>query len=704
MIATAKRRGKAEYDRKKQRSAQREATLSALGREIGEIPRVANARRKNACRRNFLKFCQTYGNFDPEPKFNLPFSPDHLKAIATLQKCVLEGGFFAFAMPRSFGKSTLCDWAVLWALLFGHKKFIVLVACSGPMAAARLESIKDSLMNNPLLYADFPEVVHAIRHLEGDNKRSNGQTFKGKRTFGNWSNDEIVFADIAKSPAARSIVMTAGLDSSRIRGLNRKGRRPDFVLLDDPQTDESAKSIPQTDDREERIEKAIIGTEGEGADLSLAMPCTVIEKGDLADRFLDRKLKPLFQGFRSKMLYKFPDRMELWDEYKVLSDASLLEHGDNRLGNAFYAERRAEMDAGAEVAWPERKRKRNLSGLQYAMDLFYADQHSFASERQNEPLTDEADDLPRLTGYEVEQRVDAFKRLTCDADAVELVSHIDVQQDLLYWSMMAVGGGFRCQVVDYGTWPKVNRRLFSYESIRKQISYQDPKLGPEASVLRALNGDPNDPEAHPGLLNVLAEKTVHRDGGVDLRLSRGLVDIGNWDTQILAAIRQSKYRNIWMGAKGHSGRATTGLPMTQWKRHPGERHGLYWIIGKAKEGRYDLQRVLFGTNFWKSQLVARVRAPIGSPTSLTLFAGGYHKLYGEHLAAEYPVREELKDGSSWIVWKEVDGTENHWLDTAVGCLVAASTLGITLKNVGQEDSFAPKKPTKRRGPRVYYPD
>lgn len=695
MIATAKQRGKAEYEAKKKRAGLREATVSALGRDIGEIPRVANPRRKNACRRNFLKFCQTYGNFDPKPKFTLPFSADHLKAIATLQKCVIDGGFFAFAMPRGFGKSTLCEWAAIWALLFGHKKFIVLIACSGPMAAARLESIKDSLLNNPLLAADFPETIHAIRHLEGDNRKSGGQLYRGKKTDSNWSTDEIVFADIPKSPAARSICMAVGIDSSRIRGLNRKGQRPDFVMPDDPQTNESAASESQTRDREEKIEGAVVGTEGEGADLSLAMPMTVIEKGDLADRFLDRKRKPLYQGFRSKMLYKFPDRMDLWDEYKVQHDASLLDYGDIRLANQFYAENREAMDAGAEVAWPERKRKRNLSGLQYAMDLFYANEHSFASERQNEPLGDDAEDLPRVTAYEVEKRADEYGRLRAEPDAEVVVAHIDVQQDLMYWSMMAVGAGFRCQVVEYGTWPKVNRRLFSYDSIRKQVSYQDPKIGPEASVMRALNGDPDDPERHPGLLNVIAEKTIAREGGVALGLARGLVDIGNWDTQILAAIRQSRHRNVWMGAKGHSGRSTTGLPMTQWKRHPGEKHGLYTVIGKAKEGRYDLQRVLFGTNFWKSQLVARIRAPLGSPTSLTLYKGGHHKLYAEHLAAEVPEKKDLPDGGNWIVWTEIEGADNHYLDTAVGCLVAASTLGITLRHVGQEGAYG-VKPKKER--------
>ena len=90
-----------DYEAMKEAARARNARLSAIGRDIGEIPEVQHPRRKRKAQHGFEYFCKTYF---PQV-FHLPWSPDHLKAIARIEDAVLRGGLFAFAMPRGSGKT-----------------------------------------------------------------------------------------------------------------------------------------------------------------------------------------------------------------------------------------------------------------------------------------------------------------------------------------------------------------------------------------------------------------------------------------------------------------------------------------------------------------------------------------------------------------------------------------------------------------------
>ena len=57
--------------------------------------------------------------------------------------------------------------------------------------------------------------------------------------------------------------------------------RPSLVVLDDPQTDESARSLSQCAARESILAGAVLGLAGPGTKISGIMPCTVIRPGDV---------------------------------------------------------------------------------------------------------------------------------------------------------------------------------------------------------------------------------------------------------------------------------------------------------------------------------------------------------------------------------------------------------------------------------------
>ena len=101
------------YEEKKNLVRNRNIALALAGRDIGELPPVANPERKVACERDFRLFCE---NYFPET-FSLEWSPDHLRVIAKIERAVLSGGLFALALPRGSGKTSICETACIWAML-----------------------------------------------------------------------------------------------------------------------------------------------------------------------------------------------------------------------------------------------------------------------------------------------------------------------------------------------------------------------------------------------------------------------------------------------------------------------------------------------------------------------------------------------------------------------------------------------------------
>ena len=264
------------YDEKKNAVRNRNIALALAGRDIGELPEVIDPELKEECKKDFKRFCEAYF---PD-SFSLAWSTDHLKVINRIETAVLEGGLFALAMPRGSGKSTLTECAALWAMLYGHREFVVLIGATEAAALEMLESIKTELEINEHLAVDFPEVCFPIAALGGIANRCGGQLYKGERTRITWTSNELVLPTIKESAASGIIMRVAGI-TGRVRGMKFKradGRsvRPSLVIIDDPQTSESAGSLEQTRKRVRVLAGDILGLAGPGQKISGIMPCTII--------------------------------------------------------------------------------------------------------------------------------------------------------------------------------------------------------------------------------------------------------------------------------------------------------------------------------------------------------------------------------------------------------------------------------------------
>jgi hypothetical protein len=350
----------------RERAAQRElmAERRAEGRLL-EIPAVRDPSRRERCRFNLELFCLTYFPF----LFYLALAPLHHQILAELEETILRGGKIALAAPRGFGKTTITLCAIIWAIVYGHSKYIVLVCAEGKMAMDRLEDLKGYFEDeDSLLAQDFPEACTPVIALEGSPQRATKQvvawpaadngTARERRTRIKWGVQEVRFARVpapdSSEPAACSgtLVVPKGLDQA-IRGLVRGPLRPDLVVPDDPQTDESARSELQTETRNQILRKGIEGLVGPGHALTVVSLWTVIQSGDLADRYTSDE-EPDYRSMRFRALPLEPSNRDLVEQYLArVRDAQRRGDLAARAAHAWYLLHQDEIEAGAAAAWPE---------------------------------------------------------------------------------------------------------------------------------------------------------------------------------------------------------------------------------------------------------------------------------------------------------------------------------------------------------------
>ena len=659
-----------DYEAMKEAARARNAELSAIGRDIGEIPEVIDPDRKAKAATDFRFFCEAYF---PET-FSLPWSDDHLKVIAKIETAVLRGGLFAMAMPRGSGKTTLAETACIWAMLTGAQEFVCLIGSDAGHARSMLESIKVEFETNERLLDDYPEAVFPIHALERIHNRAKGQLCGGKATRIVWTADEIVLPTIADSKASGAIIRVAGIES-RIRGMKFKradGRavRPSLVVLDDPQTDESARSDQQVRARLETLNGAILNLAGPGQKISGIMPCTVIRPGDMADQILDRDKHPAWQGERTRLVYVFPTNEKLWDKYAQIRADSFRNDGDGHEATEFYGKHRKEMDAGAVIAWPERHNEDELSAIQHAMNLRLQDERAFWAEYQNQPLPQEEGESDQLNADAIAAKTNGLPRGVVPIGASHLTMFIDVQGKLLFHAVVAWEDDFTGYVVDYGTYPDQQRPVFALREVQKTLARVAPGTGMEGSIYAGLEK----------LTDAYLAKRWRRDDGAEMGIERCLID-ANWGQStdvVYQFCRQSAHAGLIMPSHGRYVGASS-VPFSEYKRKKGERVGLHWRVPTV-QGRRQVRHVLIDTNYWKSFVHARLAVAMGDPGSLSLFGRkpSEHQLLAEHLTAEYRVKTEAR-GRIVDEWKiRAGGPDNHWLDCMVGCAVAASILGAVL--------------------------
>ncbi|MGR3760903.1 phage terminase large subunit [Roseobacteraceae bacterium NS-SX3] len=293
----------------------------------------------------YRSFCDTYF---PHYFTKAP-SKLHLELFTSLPDMVVqsEGQKRLVIAPRGSAKSTHISQAFpLWCIVTGQKHYICLIMDAFEQAAVMIEAIKAELEFNPRLAYDFPEVAGPGRI---------------------WREGVIVTA---------SNVKVEGFGTGKkIRGRRHGPYRPDLVILDDVENDENVESPRQRDKLETWISKAVLKLGPTDGSMDVLYAGTVLLFDAVIVRF---SKKPGWQVARYQAILRWPDRMDLWDEWE-----ELYLH-DELAAEIFWQTRKAEMSEGAVINWPE------MHSLVFLMQERAGDHDSFESEYQNNPVNGES--------------------------------------------------------------------------------------------------------------------------------------------------------------------------------------------------------------------------------------------------------------------------------------------------------------------------
>jgi hypothetical protein len=633
------------------------------------IPAVVDPARKERCRRDLVLYAKTY----IAPYLSLPFSPVHIEILRSIQQRILYGGSNALAAPRGFGKDQLLIIACLWAVSYGHRRYIAYFCPSMSMSKARLRWLKFLVETNPLIAEDFPEIVVPIADLEGAAQKGPTQTVGGERTRIHWGTDLIIFPNVPGSDSALSVVQPGGLDSSN-RGFNEMGKRPDFVIISDLESNEVARSETQKETYEETVENTLGGLVGPGETLSMFMLCTIFMKGALSEKYTDPTQKPAWNGRRYKALVDMPERMDLWQEYMELRRESQSTGKDpyGRAAHTFYVKHRDEMDAGAVVLWPEWYVKQTMEdGLPQEVSAIqgifnkWCDKGDkyFYCELQNDPQDDQ-NKLADLTPKLVTERLHGYPQGIVPFNCTKVVCGVDIGKAEIHFVVRAYAPDGSPFGIDYGRIEVPRLLELDTGGIEDLDQIQDDSARDKAIEKRLL----------ASLRQLRDMFRLH--GYVDSEGNRRDVDLVLVDSGGPKAFQDAVYQFCHESGKRYQATKGEGTGRNMKKfvvQEPNKKtrvSSTHWY----KRPRADRRGYLyhFDADYYKEYVHNRFLQAPGETGCATLWGNEprAHRLYGKHICGEVYDVEKGK-------WDVVG--PNHFLDATVLSELAASLLGIRLR-------------------------
>jgi hypothetical protein len=609
--------------------------------------------------------------------FESKFSDDHLKILSKLETAVNDGGMFALAMPRGHGKTTICKWAALYVLLTGKRKYVVLVAATAEMAQALVEFCRAQITENDLLHEYYPHVTTYARATDGKAIKARYQLRADGKTSGiEWSKNTLVLPDVLSSdgklyPSNSAICEGHGLTGA-IRGKwkdTKSGKvlRPDFVIADDPQSRESAESESQCNQRERIITGDIMGLAGPRKKIAAVMPCTIIRKGDLAERFLDHGIHPEWQGETCKLVYKWPDEDDgLWEQYAELYRESVSAGRGFGEATQFYLQNREAMDAGSVVSWSSRMRDGEVSALQTAYNLKLESGMQFWAEYQNEPKNREYtlyEITPRIVAY----RVNNYRRHEVDRDVKIITAFSDINYAGMWWAIVGFRNDRTGYILDYGKHPE--RTVLVPNNATETLKRRLVAEGIATWVKR------------------ISALQFFRDGK-PMQIRAAGVDRGFLPDVVHQVTRSTSCPFPVIPVRGFGGQAY----------RPEGKH----IVGKAGHFVHFSEspngQFLASLTDYHKEIVQRgfLGSP-GTPGSLSFFGKHpeQHNEIAQHVCAETLVdKAEGLRGTFWK-WKLNPGSCNDGLDAITGCYSLAAWY------MGEPAAHTESRQVQRSRPRIF---
>jgi len=364
-----------------------------------------NIRRRKRLEANCPKWLRHY----LPNRFPLPFGPVHLELIGATLRAIVSGTSVTAAAPRGFGKTAVFWGVALYAVLSGQARFIVVAGWKQTAGVELLEQWLDALSTNEQIRADYPCVCDPFvmstqsKRLQGmlrsvdPDHRAGCDVRKGRGT---------VLLPETREPGGR-VLPQAALAGVSINGsvkglniglLNGEALRPDIVLLDDPQDQDTAESKTLVQKIVKRIDYSIRSLSGPRRRLTVAAAVTCVETDDVSEHLLTR---PGTEAIRIGQIMTWPDGWDakdspsrkLWEAWNAERIEGLQNRNGGKRARAFYKANKAALTKGMTVSWSHRfhegdvNRPADPDALFSAMwDFYDLGEEAFMAERQNRPI------------------------------------------------------------------------------------------------------------------------------------------------------------------------------------------------------------------------------------------------------------------------------------------------------------------------------
>ncbi len=272
------------------------------------------------------------------------------------------------AAPRGHAKSTYLSKSFpCHEVVFRNRKYIIAISETPNVSTKNLDWLKTQLKYNEKLRKDFGPLLHP---KEQRNKQDNSTSF-------------IAWEDTGESQKLLTLV-EAYSTGQAIRGANWNGYRPDLIVCDDLEDEDTNAATPE---QREKLKNWFAGKVEYLGDPSgkktamVYMGTTVHPECLLMDILYNR---PDFKTKIYRALINPPERQDLWAECEsIYKDPELSPKERLELAKQFYEEHKEEMDKGAVVLW----NKKSLWDLMVAK---WNNSKKFNTELQNNPIDEES--------------------------------------------------------------------------------------------------------------------------------------------------------------------------------------------------------------------------------------------------------------------------------------------------------------------------
>lgn len=584
--------------------------------------------------------------------FRLPFGAVHYEIIEAVDYTIANGGRCVVAGPRGTGKSYVLDGCALKAVVTKQCRFPVVIPWDSKGLKKALGFWQKALCFNDRFTKDYTDFCHPFVACRGSSQKCLTLIDDDHRPYGARL---LVSEGLIVLPDSLGVIGGSTINGNPL-GLHHttdkgEGLRPDCALIDDPQDAETAQSPMQIQDTIDLIDKDIAGMSGPDTPMPMMMACTVKQRHDVAEHYLDSKSG--WRAVRVAQITAWPENMVLWEEWNKVYEAGEENKDKGKAGLKFYKEHKAELIKGMTVSWEHRFSKGQPDACYSAMfDYFRMGRAAFMAERQGEPL-DAMSTQYEITTDVIMRHTVSFPRLTLPPQTTVLTGHCDINHYGLHWTISAFDQSMTGHCVAYGKYPDHG----------VLVEKNAPELQRRQAIFTGLKA----------VCDSIARTTFNGP----VRIGLFLID-GSYERDVVMRFcQQARYQFKVFPAYGRAAQKYYVRKANLVGRPFENCH-----VEKTNDGGGHY--LVFNSDLWRETMQRAFLADVGSPGGYTLHHVDdprRHKPFAEQLCAEKLTNKyETDQGLRWE-WRHVPGSKWDWGDACTGSWVAAAACGLSAGGV-----------------------